>query len=87
MKQVIEKIAGEFNLTKKLAKEVVDSVVEGLIGEIKTGTKIRVTGLGSFTVVNKPSRQGRNPKTGETITIPAKNVVKFTVAKDLKETL
>lgn len=85
MKNVIEKIAVDFNLTKKLAKEVVESVVDGILDGIKTGNKLRISGLGSFSVVEKAERAGRNPATGETITIPAKKAVKFTTAKELKE--
>jgi len=87
MKQVIEKIATDFNVTKKVAKELVESVVEGLVNSIKTEDKVRANGLGTFSRKEKPARKARNPKTGETIDVPAKTVVKFTVAKDLKESL
>ena len=87
MKQVIEKVASEFDLTKKLAKEVVDSVVNGIVATLKADQKLRVNGLGTFSLKAKPARTARNPKSGEPVSVPAKTVVKFSTAKDLKDSL
>ena len=87
MKNVVDTIAEQFNVTKKLAGEIVSSVVTGIKNEILVGEKLRISGLGTFTVKEKPSRQGRNPKTGETITIEAKNVVTFKASSDFKATV
>lgn len=85
MKQVIEKVAEDFNLTKKLGKEVVEAVVEGIVLSIKSGEKLRITGLGTFSIKDKPARTARNPKTGEAVQVPAKRVLKFTPTKELKQ--
>ncbi|NJC87411.1 MAG: HU family DNA-binding protein [Desulfuromonas sp.] len=85
MKRVVEKVATDFNLTKKLGKAVVDSVVDGLIMTIKSGDKLRINGLGTFSIKARPARTARHPRTGEKISVPAKRVLKFTPVKDLKE--
>jgi nucleoid DNA-binding protein len=84
MKNVIEQISEEYGITKKLAKEVVDSTIKTLIGEIVNNGELRVHGLGTFTVKTKPARMGHNPKTGEAVQIPERKVVKFSTAKGLK---
>ena len=86
MKEIINKVSTDFNLTKKLGKEVVESVIEGIVAEIQTG-RLRVTGLGTFKVNERSARVGRNPKTGETIQVPAKKIVKFVQAKELTEVI
>ncbi len=87
MKNVAVEIAESFGLTKKLATEVVEAVVKGIIKEIKEAEKLRISGLGNFSLKKKPARKARNPKTGEEIDVPEKTVVTFKMAKDLKESL
>jgi nucleoid DNA-binding protein len=82
MKEVIERVATEYNLTKKLGKEVVESVIQGIVDRIESGERLRIAGLGSFVVKNKPARMARNPKTGEAVSVSAKQVIKFTQSKD-----
>lgn len=84
MKNVIDTLAVEYNLTKKLAKEVVEAVVEGIRAEILTTEKLKVNGLGTFSIKESKERKGRNPKTGEEITIPAKKGVAFKAEKILR---
>ena len=86
-KAIVEKVAESFSLTKKLAGEVVQTVLEGLIEEITTAEKTRITGLGTFSKVEKAERDGRNPASGETIRIPAKTTIKFKAAPALKKAL
>jgi len=85
MKQVVDQIAETFNLTKKLANEVVTTVIEGITRELKADGKIKVKGLGTLTIKDKTARQGRNPKTGEVIEIAAKKAVAFKAEKSLVE--
>jgi len=85
MKQVAEKLAEKQNITKKLAGEIVDFVIAGLIEEIKAEEKVRVSGLGTFSKKERAARTARNPKSGESIPVAAKTVVTFKAAKDLKE--
>ncbi|MBM5575780.1 HU family DNA-binding protein [Deefgea sp. CFH1-16] len=72
-------------------KKDIEAVLEGLSAVItetlKAGDDVTLIGLGKFSVQAKPERQGRNPKTGEALTIAASNSAKFTVAKALKDAL
>ena len=84
MKNVVKQLATDYNLTQKLAGEVVVAVVDGLVKEILSSEKLRVSGLGTFSVKESKAREGRNPATGEKIQIPAKKSVKFAPTKELK---
>lgn len=86
-KAIIEKVAEQFSLTKKLAGEVVDVVIAELVSEIVSNEKTRITGLGTFAVKDKPAREARNPATGEKVQVPAKKAVSFKAATALKEAL
>lgn len=63
-----------------------DQVVADIISELKINGVASIKGFGKFTVIEKAARTGRNPRTGESVQIEAKRVVKFTPAKALKET-
>jgi DNA-binding protein HU-beta len=71
--------------TKKEAEAVVDSVFEAIAKALKEGDRVNLAGFGTFTVIDKPSRKGRHPKTGEEIDIAAKKVPKFSPGKGLKD--
>ena len=68
-----------------------EAVYEGLFGAIKAtlekGDALSISGFGSFKVVNRKARKGRNPRTGKEIQVPASKAVKFTPGKALKENL
>ena len=85
MKNVVEKIASENNITKKLAGELVASIIEGIKAEILSGEKLRISGFGTFTIKERAARTARNPQTGGEVKVPAKNVVTFKPATDFKE--
>ena len=72
-------------MDKKDAKLFLDALTSVVEREIKRGGEIPLRGLGKFKVQNRKARVGRNPMTGEPVQIPAKTVVKFTVAKALKD--
>lgn len=74
-------------LTKSQAKHAVEAVLQGIIAELEVGGDVSLTGFGVFSVKETLPRTGRNPQTGEPITIPAKTTVKFKVSKSLKSTL
>ncbi len=83
--ELIQNLAEEADLERKQAKaflEALTSLVETNIGK---GGEVQLKGLGKFKVQRRKARMGRNPATGEAIQIPAKTVVKFTVAKALKD--
>ena len=80
-------IVAEKTETKKAAQEIVDTLLEGMKKSLKKKEDIAVAGFGNFKVKRTKARNGRNPKTGETIKIKAKNKIGFKVAKDLDEML
>lgn len=80
---LINKVAEDANLTKSQATEAVNSVLDAVKDALKDGDKAAILGFGTFSVQHKPARDGRNPRTGETMKIAAKNVVKFKPGKEL----
>ncbi|MBM3288027.1 MAG: HU family DNA-binding protein [Candidatus Eisenbacteria bacterium] len=85
--QLVETLAKEAGLEKKQTKMFLEGLTQVVEKTLKKGGDIPLTGLGKFKVQNRKARMGRNPQTGESIKIPAKKVVKFTVAKNLKDTV
>jgi len=73
--------------TKKEAQSAVDCVVSSITNAMKKGEDVVLTGFGTFKVVNRKARKGRNPNTGEEIAIKAAKAPKFTPGKALKESL
>ncbi|MCQ2215707.1 MAG: HU family DNA-binding protein [Bacteroidales bacterium] len=81
--QLVEAVASKAKSTQKDAKAILDALYS-VVGEtVAKGESIIVTGFGTFSVSERAARTGRNPKTKEVITIPAKKVVKFKPGKDL----
>jgi len=84
--ELIEHMAKEAKITKEKAGVALNSLIEGILETLKTDNgKIQLTGFGTFLTVHKEEHKGRNPGTGEEITIPAQNVVKFKPGKTLKD--
>ena len=83
--QLVECVALEANLTKKLAGEAVDAVFTVMAKALKEGAGVKVAGFGNFVVKERKERKGRNPLTKEEITIPATTVISFKASKALKE--
>lgn len=71
--------------TKKEAQEAVDCVFSSITKAMKTGDTVTLVGFGTFKVVERKARKGRNPQTGEEIDIKASKAPKFTAGKALKE--
>ena len=84
---LVEEVAQETNLTKTKARQAVDALLESLSKELSSGSKVTLTGFGTFQIKEQKSKKGRNPQTGEVMTIPAKNVVKFNPGKSLRNIL
>ena len=74
-------------MSNKVARQLLDSVAEEAIREVKKNGVFVVPGLGRLVRVDRKARMGRNPATGEAIKIPAKKVVKFRVAKAAKDAI
>ncbi|MDO5483771.1 MAG: HU family DNA-binding protein [Desulfovibrionaceae bacterium] len=86
--ELIEKIYAKAGLpTKAKAEEALEAVVSSLREALAAGESVTFTGFGSFKVVSRAARKGRNPRTGTEITIPASKVAKFTPGKSLKEAI
>jgi len=73
--------------TKAQTERFLDATIASLIEALKKGDSVSFTGFGSFKVVQRAARKGRNPRTGKEINIPASKAVKFTVGKQLKESV
>ncbi len=84
---LVARIAGEAGISKKAALTALDSVVTAIHEVLKKGEKVRITDLGSFSVVKRQARQGVNPRTGKPIKIPATQAPKFSAAKALKDSV
>jgi DNA-binding protein HU-beta len=82
---LVDVMATEADITKAAAALALDAYVDAVTKELKKGGKIGLVGFGTFSVSKRKAREGRNPKTGETIKIPAKKVVKFKAGKELAE--
>ena len=78
-------IAKEAKITKADATRALDAYVGALTKELKKTGKMGIVGFGTFSVVKRKARQGRNPQTGKAIKIPAKKVVKFKAGKTWSE--
>lgn len=74
---LINEIAAKAGLTKVQAKAALDATLESISQALANDDKIQLIGFGTFSVVAKPERKGRNPRTKEEIVIPARKVVKF----------
>jgi len=71
--------------TKVQAEQTVDVVVSSIVDTLKKGEEVSIAGLGIFSVKARAARQARNPRTGESISVPAMKVPKFRAAKALKD--
>ncbi len=83
--ELIEKIAGETEISKALAEKVLNCVTDQVSKCLKKGDKITLTGFGTFTTSKRKARTGRNPQTGEEIKIKATRVPRFKAGKSLKD--
>ena len=82
---LVEKIADQTGLTKKTSREAVDVIISAITDSLSREEKVTLVGFGTFQVMERKARKGRNPQTRETINIPAKNVPKFRPGKGLRE--
>ena len=83
--ELVEEVANQTELTRKVSREAVDAIVSAITDSLARQEKVTLVGFGTFQVVERKARRGRNPQTGETIQIPAKRVPKFKAGKDLRE--
>jgi DNA-binding protein HU-beta len=82
---LVEAIATEFELSKRQSGEIIDLVLEEIKAALQNGEKVQLIPFGSFLVRSRKAREGRNPKTGATIKIPARKVPAFSAGKGLRD--
>jgi DNA-binding protein HU-beta len=82
---LVNEAARKAEMTKTKTKRVLDTLLESIEEELRSGRKVTLSPLGNFTVTQRKARRGRNPSTGETIQIPAQNDVKFTPSRNIKD--
>jgi len=83
--ELIQEVADEANLTKTQAQDAVRALQKIIIGVVADGDKITLVGFGSFEAKERSAREGRNPKTGDIIQIPATRVPSFSAGKTFRE--
>ncbi|MGQ4807128.1 DNA-binding protein HU 1 [Candidatus Entotheonellaceae bacterium PAL068K] len=83
--ELVEKVAKETELTKKQTETIVNILFNSIIEALRQGDKVELRGFGSFRIRQRNPREGRNPKTGDTVHIPAKQVPFFKAGKELRE--
>ena len=85
--ELIEKIAAGAGLTKADAKKALEATTEAIKGALIAGEKVQLIGFGTFSVNERPAREGINPATQQKIQIAAKKVAKFKAGAELAEAL
>jgi DNA-binding protein HU-beta len=84
---LVEHVAAATGETRKQVAQVLDAILSGITDALKRDEKVTLVGFGTFQVRTRAARDGRNPRTGEKIQIPARKVPAFTAGKDLKTEL
>ena len=85
--ELIDAMASDAGISKADAKRALDAFVNTTTSALKTGDRLSLVGFGSWSVSMRAARDGRNPQTGATIKIKAKNVVKFKAGSDLSSSV
>jgi integration host factor subunit beta len=83
--ELVEEVARVATLTKKHSEVIVDTVFQSIVDALQRGEKIELRGFGSFRLRRRESRKGRNPKTGDKVDVPPKQVPYFKPGKELKD--
>lgn len=84
---LIDAMAADAGITKAAAKKALESFLGNVEKSLKKGNRVSLVGFGSWSVSKRAAREGRNPQTGKTIKIAAKNVVKFKAGSDLQNSV
>jgi DNA-binding protein HU-beta len=85
--ELADVVAEANDISKAKAKEIVTSVFASIIEAAKAGDEVAISGFGRFSVKARPAREGRNPRTGETLKIPASKSLGFKMSKPVGATL
>jgi len=84
---LIDAMAEDAGVTKAAAKKALESFLDNVQGALKKGNRVSLVGFGSWSVSKRAAREGRNPQTGKTIKIAAKQVVKFKAGSELQSSV
>jgi len=82
---LIDEVSKVTELSRKDSEVIVETLFDSIIKALRNGDKLEVRGFGSFRIRERKARQGRNPKTGEKVSVPAKKVPYFKPSKELKD--
>ena len=86
--ELIERLAEDYpHMTQKDVERVVNLIFESMISTLEKGGRVELRGFGALSVRSRPARQGRNPRTGAQVKVPAKHVPFFKSGKELRERL
>jgi len=85
--EFVDRVASEAGLSKKDASAAVDAVLKTIEDELRGGGEVSFTGFGKFHVAERGAREGRNPRTGESMQIAATKVPRFTAGSGLKKAI
>ena len=85
--ELIEVIAKKSGVSKVKAGDMIDAFIAAVTGALKSGDGVTLIGFGSFSVVERKARTGRNPRTGDTIKIAARKTPRFKPGKGLKDAI
>ncbi len=83
--ELVDQIAEKANVTKKEADAILSAAVESIMEAVAEGDKVTLVGFGTFERRDRQAREGRNPQTGQTISIPASKVPAFSAGKGFKD--
>ncbi len=83
--ELIEKIAAKAKISKKAANTALNTFVDSVTAALKRGDRVALVGFGTFSVAKRKARTARNPRTGETINVPARKAPKFKPGRELKK--
>jgi len=81
---LIDEMAKDAGISKIAAKKALNSILENIEKSLSNGQKVTIVGFGSWSVGHRAAREGRNPRTGQTIKLSARKVVKFRPGSELK---
>ncbi|WP_158535047.1 HU family DNA-binding protein [Acaryochloris thomasi] len=83
--ELVNAVADKAGVTKKQADEIVSATIDTIVDTVSQGDKVTLVGFGSFEPRDRKAREGRNPKTGKALTIPATTVPAFSAGKVFKD--
>ena len=83
--EFVQEVSGEVGLSKRETQKVVNAIIGTIRDTLATGEKVTLVGFGTFQVMKRKARTGRNPQTGAALQIPARRVARFLPGKTLKE--